>query len=182
MFQLECGSTIQSSVSSESYNEPSKFLKEQMQQLNIKQEHQNLNRATIHLPSGDNHQFMVRNEIDKGFNGIFSSNPARHEMAPKVVPLSSPKLISNSALGNIEVHGNTEAPVPQTNASPGDFNIDLLQDILSMVMSPTPENVPSPSTQMRHLSLSANQNDDDLEAGLELRQLLYGSCDSESTP
>lgn len=175
---------MQPSVSSE----PSTHLKEQMQLLNIKQEQQhNSHSATIHLPSGDNHNFLMRNEIEKGFNGFFTPNPPRREIASKVAPLSSSKLVPNLPSNNVELHGSTEALhapalVPQNTPPPADFNIDLLQDILSMVMSPTPENVPSPSTQMRHLSLSDGQHDDDLEAGLDLRQLLYGSCDSESTP
>ncbi|XP_034238484.1 zinc finger protein 271 [Thrips palmi] len=185
--ELERASTVQPALSSRSFKEPSIFLKEQMQQLNIKQEHQNSNIANIHLPSGEGHIMMVRNEIEKGFNEFFSENPVRHEMTSKVLPPYTPKLNSNSLLEHIELQGNTEtlhspAPAPHTTPPPADFNIDLLQDILSMVMSPTSESAPSPSTQMRHLSLTANHNDDDLEAGLELRQLLYGSCDSESTP
>lgn len=73
---------------------------------------------------------------------------------------------------------SSSTPAPSTT----DFNIDLFQDILSLVMSPTPVSAHSPSTQMRHLSLVEDQTEDDFESGLELRQLLYGPCDSESPP
>lgn len=178
--------SVQTSIVPGSYKEPSTFLKEHMKHLNIKQEHQNSNTANVHFPSGDSHPVLVSNETEKCFNGNFSENPSG--AASKVVPLFSSKPISNSPLENLELQGNSvafhsPAPVPGSKPPtppPADFNIDLLQDFLSMVMSPSAQNAPSPSSQMRHLSLSANQNEDDLEAGLELRQLLYGSCDSDS--
>ena len=88
-------------------------------------------------------------------------------------------------LPSLESHESVEIPVlplplSQSNTSSSlDFNMDLFQDILSMVMSPSPENISSPASQMRHLSISEGvQNDCDLESGLDLQQLLYGSSDS----
>lgn len=94
----------------------------------------------------------------------------------------------NSLLPTLEHDGNAETaivhvPVSQPSLSSSvDFSTDLFQDILSMVMSPSSENVPSPSAQMRLLSISGAQNDNDLDSGLDLQQLLYGSCDSGNTP
>ncbi|XP_026293513.2 zinc finger protein 16 isoform X3 [Frankliniella occidentalis] len=140
--------------------------------------------SLMHQLSLDCHNLFHDSQA-RDFMTLSSVQPPECKVISKVIPNSTVKpdlQLDKSPSTLCESHDNLDSsPLPQSTppSSSSDFNIDLLQDILSMVMSPS-DNVPSPSTQMRHLSLAGGQNDEDLESGLELRQLLYGPCDSDT--
>lgn len=123
----------------------------------------------------------------RDFNDFFSLSPNQSRRTLKADQCDS-NLNLGKNLTSVVAHDNVDVtqtvsqpPVCTLSASAHDFNDDLFHDIFSMVMSPSPESTPSPSSQLRQLSLTGGQNDDDFESGLELRQLLYGPSDTEST-
>ncbi|KAK3926163.1 Zinc finger protein 2 [Frankliniella fusca] len=142
--------------------------------------------SNVEIESSFTHQLSLacHNICNDSQSGVVSPFPSiqRSEEISKAItsPIAKPELqLEKDCAIPRESQVDVSVMPHSTPPSSSDFNIDLLQDILSMVMSPS-DSAPSPSTQMRHLSLTGGQNDEDFESGLELRQLLYGPCDSDT--